>query len=142
MRYFRALAIPAEYPKNKPEQKPRLLPLLTKHGLMLRCHPASGNKFVRNIDIMRKSDLVAAVADIADIAAVDADNAVSSLFEHITNALARGDSVNISGFGAFSVKTRVARRGRNPKTGETIHIDATRSVQFKAGKYLKEHVNS
>lgn len=91
---------------------------------------------------MRKNDLVAAVADIADLDLTEADNAVSALFEHITNALARDDSVNLSGFGAFTVKIRCARRGRNPKTGELIHINATRSVHFKAGKYLKDSVNS
>ncbi len=91
---------------------------------------------------MRKSDLVSAVADIADISSVQADDAVSAMFEHITNALARGDAINLVGFGSFTVKHRKARKGRNPKTGEEITIEACNQLQFKPGKHLKDALNS
>lgn len=87
---------------------------------------------------MRKSDLVSAVADIADLSPREADDAVSSALEHITNALARGETLNLVGFGSFTVKTRAARTGRNPKTGDPIDIAASKQVSFKAGKSLKD----
>lgn len=87
---------------------------------------------------MRKSDLVSAVADISDISLNEADNAVSSLFEHITNALARDESVSLVGFGNFTVKQRAARTGRNPQTGEAMHIAASNQVHFKPGKAFKD----
>lgn len=90
---------------------------------------------------MRKSDLVDAVADIADLPSRKADDAVSSVFEQITNALARGENLNLVGFGSFTVKNRSARTGRNPQTGEEIQIAASKQVLFRPGKALKEHVN-
>lgn len=89
---------------------------------------------------MRKADLVNAVADIADLSLRDADEAVSSVFEHITNALARGEPLNLIGFGSFNVKHRAARQGRNPKTGDLIDIAASKQVSFKAGKGLRENI--
>jgi DNA-binding protein HU-beta len=90
---------------------------------------------------MRKQDLVDLVANTADISNRDADKAVAALFEHVTNALARGDSVNLIGFGSFVVKQRSARTGRNPKTGEPLQIAASQNVHFKSGKHLKEEIN-
>ncbi len=90
---------------------------------------------------MRKSDLVDAVVNIADLSSREADDAVSSALEQITNALARGDSLNLVGFGSFTVKSRAARNGRNPQTGEEIQIAASKQVLFRPGKALKEHVN-
>ena len=90
---------------------------------------------------MRKSDLVAAVADIADLSLNDAENAVSSLIEHITDALARGESVNLVGFGSFVVKHRASRKGRNPRTGDEIEIAASNQLLFKPGKFLKDSLN-
>ncbi|VUD69074.1 DNA-binding protein HU [Thalassocella blandensis] len=90
---------------------------------------------------MKKSDLVEAVADIADLPSRKADDAVSSVFEQITNALARGENLNLVGFGSFTVKSRSARTGRNPQTGEEIQISASKQVLFRPGKALKEHVN-
>lgn len=90
---------------------------------------------------MRKSDLVSAVEDIADLSSKEADDAVSSLFEQLTNALARGESISLVGFGSFSVKHRAARSGRNPRTGEPMDIAASNNVQFKPGKLLKDSVN-
>ena len=90
---------------------------------------------------MRKSDLVAAVADIADLSSRKADDAVSSTLEHIANALARGESLNLVGFGSFTVKKRSARTGRNPKTGDKITIAASNQITFRPGKILKENIN-
>lgn len=87
---------------------------------------------------MRKSDLVDAVADAADISQRQADEAVSAIFEHITNALARRESVNLVGFGSFVVRERAAREGRNPQTGATIQIKASVLPAFKPGKKLKD----
>lgn len=91
---------------------------------------------------MRKNDIVSAVADIADISQQEADDAVSSLFEQLTNALARGESVNLVGFGSFQVKQRAARTGRNPRTGEPMAIAASKQIQFKPGKFLKDAINN
>jgi nucleoid DNA-binding protein len=90
---------------------------------------------------MKKSDLVAKVIDTADISQHDADNAVTAIFEHITNALARKDDVSLVGFGSFVVKARAARMGRNPSTGDAIEIAASNNVQFRPGKSLKDAVN-
>ncbi len=90
---------------------------------------------------MRKPDLVAMVVDIADLSQREADEAVSSAFEHITNALARGEDVSLVGFGSFVVKERAERNGRNPQTGETMVIAASRQVSFRPGKALKDQIN-
>lgn len=91
---------------------------------------------------MKKSDLVAAVENIADLSHRQADDAVSSAFEQITNALARGETMSLIGFGAFSVRDRAARVGRHPKTGEPINIAASKQVGFKPGKGLKDNVRN
>lgn len=91
---------------------------------------------------MHKSDLVAAVADLADIPNDKANDVVSAIFDEITNALSRQESVNLVGFGSFSQRHRAARTGRSPKTGETIEIAASNSVGFKPGKALKEALNT
>ena len=90
---------------------------------------------------MNKNDLIAAVADAASISKAAAGTAVDSTFDAITNALKSGDSVQLVGFGTFSVADRAAREGRNPSTGETIQIAASRQPRFKAGKGLKDAVN-
>jgi DNA-binding protein HU-beta len=89
---------------------------------------------------MRKSELVAAVADKADLETRQADNAVAAIFEQITNALSRGESVNLVGFGSFVVKARAARSGHNPQTGAVIAIPAAQVPSFKAGQKLKDAV--
>ncbi|BFM13761.1 hypothetical protein R50072_39140 [Simiduia litorea] len=91
---------------------------------------------------MHKSDLIAAVAETADLTKDKADLVVSSILEQITNALSRDDVVSLVGFGSFSQRKRAARTGRSPKTGETIQIPASVSVGFKPGKGLKDAVNS
>lgn len=91
---------------------------------------------------MNKADLVTAVAAQADLTKEKADAAVSAIVEQITNALSRDEAVTLIGFGTFSQSHRAARTGRNPQTGAEIQIAASNSVNFKAGKALKDAVNS
>lgn len=90
---------------------------------------------------MNKNDLIAKVASDADLSKSDASNAVEALFNSISGALSGGDEVRIVGFGTFSVTQRAASEGRNPRTGEKIHIPASKNPKFKAGKQLKDAVN-
>ncbi len=90
---------------------------------------------------MNKNELVAAVAASADLSKGDASKAVDSVFEEISAALTRGEDVRLVGFGSFSVANRAASQGRNPRTGEPMHIPASRQPKFKAGKGLKAAVN-
>ncbi len=89
---------------------------------------------------MNKSELIAAVAEKAGVAKSVADNTVNAVLEAIAGALKDGDKVAIAGFGNFEVKERAAREGRNPATGETITIAASKAVAFKASKALKESI--
>lgn len=91
---------------------------------------------------MHKTDIVVAVANKLELSAHKADLAVSAFIEQITNALARGESVSLLGFGSFVVSERAARTGRNPQTGATIQIAASKNVSFKPGKALKDAVNN
>ena len=90
---------------------------------------------------MTKAELIESIASKVDLPRATAERAVNTLFDDVVQALKQGDKVNISGFGAFSVSSRNARTGRNPKTGETIEIAASRAVKFKAGKTLKDSLN-
>ena len=90
---------------------------------------------------MNKNDLVAVVADKTGFSKSDSVNAVDSVFDAITDALKGGDDVRLVGFGTFTVSTRRASEGRNPRTGERIHIPASKQPKFKAGKGLKDAVN-
>jgi DNA-binding protein HU-beta len=89
---------------------------------------------------MNKSDLIEAVAEAADISKAAAGRAVDGMTDAIIAALKGGDTVSLIGFGTFAVKERAARTGRNPKTGATIEIGASRSPAFKAGKTLKDAI--
>ena len=89
---------------------------------------------------MNKAELVAAVAEKTALSKKDSEKAVNAAFEAITAALGGGDKVQLVGFGAFEVKERNARVGRNPKTKEEIQIPASRVPVFKAGKALKDVV--
>lgn len=89
---------------------------------------------------MNKSDLIEAMADAADISKTAAGRALDALTDAIAVALKKGDSVSLIGFGTFSVKERSARTGRNPQTGATIEIAASKTPSFKAGKALKDAV--
>ncbi len=90
---------------------------------------------------MNKSDLIDAVASQTGLAKDQAGAAVESVFGTISEALSRGDTVSLVGFGVFSVSERAGRTGRNPRTGESIEIAASRAPKFKAGKGLKDAVN-
>ena len=90
---------------------------------------------------MNKNDLIAAVAGTAGLSKADAGSAVDATFDAITSALKSGDGVQLVGFGTFSVADRAARQGRNPSTGTTIQIAASKAPKFKAGKALKDAVN-
>jgi DNA-binding protein HU-beta len=89
---------------------------------------------------MTKADLIESVAVRLDLPKGQAERAVNLMFEDIVKALRSGDKVNISGFGTFAVSERKARTGRNPKTGESIEIPASKSAKFKAGKSLKDEL--
>lgn len=90
---------------------------------------------------MKKSDLASHVATQASLPKAAADGAVSAVFAAISDALAREEAVTIAGFGTFSTKRRPARQGRNPRTGESITIAASKVPSFKAGKTLRDAVN-
>ncbi|WP_066097506.1 HU family DNA-binding protein [Xanthomonas massiliensis] len=90
---------------------------------------------------MNKTELIDGVAAAADISKAEAGRAVDAVVSEIKKALAKGDAVTLVGFGTFEVRERAARSGRNPKTGETIEIAASKNPSFKAGKALKDAVN-
>lgn len=90
---------------------------------------------------MNKAELVSAVAETAEISKTDAASAVDAFVSVITKALKKGEAVTLVGFGTFQVRKRAARQGRNPKTGATIKIKASKNPAFKAGKALKDAVN-
>lgn len=90
---------------------------------------------------MNKSDLISAIAEKSGLTKVDAARALDATTSTIVDTLSSGDSVIVTGFGSFVVRDRAARIGRNPQTGATINIKASRVPAFKAGKLLKESVN-
>jgi DNA-binding protein HU-beta len=90
---------------------------------------------------MNKADLIQAVADAANLSKADATRALDAVVDAITDALKKDDTVSLVGFGTFGVKTRGERQGRNPQTGDTIVIKASKIPSFKPGKGLKDAVN-
>ena len=90
---------------------------------------------------MTKSELAAKVAAQASLSNAAADRAVGAVFSAISDALANGETVTLTGFGTFSTRRREARQGRNPRTGESITIAASNAPSFKAGKTLRDAVN-
>jgi DNA-binding protein HU-beta len=90
---------------------------------------------------MNKAELIDAIAESADLSKASASRALDSVVDNITNSLKKGDTVTLVGFGTFSVRNRAARTGRNPRTGETINIRASKVPGFKAGKALKDAIN-
>ena len=90
---------------------------------------------------MNKQQLIENISNSADISKVSAAKALEAFTSSIQNAMEKNDTVSLIGFGTFSVKSRAERNGRNPKTGETIKIQASKSVGFKAGKNLKGAIN-
>lgn len=90
---------------------------------------------------MNKHELVAAIAQNAELSKKDAEKALAATIDAISKALVEGDKVQIVGFGTFEVRERAARTGKNPRTGEMIDIAASKVPAFKAGKALKDAVN-
>lgn len=90
---------------------------------------------------MKKAELVEVVAEKAGLTKADATRAIEATFEAIKGVLVKGDKITVPGFGTFSVGQRAAREGRNPQTGETVKIAASKSAKFKAASALKEALN-
>ncbi len=90
---------------------------------------------------MTKAEMISTIAEKNELTKAQAERVFNSVFDMFTSELAKGNDVAISGFGSFKVTKRAARDGRNPQTGETIHIAARKAVAFKAGKALKDVVN-
>ena len=86
---------------------------------------------------MNKTELVAAIAETAELSKKDAEKAVAAVFGSIEEALKAGDKVQLIGFGTFEVRERAAKQGRNPRTGETMMFEASKVPAFKAGAALK-----
>ncbi len=90
---------------------------------------------------MNKNELIASVADKCSMTKTQANDALEAVLDTVTGALSGGQEVRILGFGNFSVSNRKATTARNPRTGETIQVPASKAPKFKAGKALKEAVN-
>lgn len=91
---------------------------------------------------MNKTELIAAIAEKAEISRKDAEKALKAFTDVVAEELVKGEKVQLVGFGTFEVSERAAREGRNPKSGEPMKIEASRSPKFKAGKALKDLVNA
>ena len=90
---------------------------------------------------MNKTELVAAMAESADLSKKDAEKALKAFIEVVTDELKKDEKVQLVGFGTFEVAQRAAREGRNPLTGAKMQIKASKAPKFKAGKALKDAVN-
>ena len=90
---------------------------------------------------MTRQDIVDAIAKECDLKKKVADQVLTTVIESVTKTLKKGGKVSLVGFGTFTVSKRAARAGRNPRTGETIQIQATKVPKFKAGKELKQTIN-
>ena len=91
---------------------------------------------------MNKTELVAAIVEKTELSKKDAEKAVKAFTEVVADELKKGEKIQLVGFGTFEVADRPAREGRNPKTGETMTIAASKTPKFKAGKALKDKVNA
>lgn len=91
---------------------------------------------------MKKADLISALAGKSGIKKVEAQKVIDALIEIIGDELAKGEKIQIAGFGTFEVSERPAREGRNPRSGETLTIEASKSPRFKAGKAFKDRINA
>lgn len=91
---------------------------------------------------MNKTELIAAVAEKAEISKKDAEKAIKAFTDAVAEEMAKGGKVQLVGFGTFEVSERAERTGRNPQTGETVTIAASKAPKFKAGKALKDQVNA
>ncbi|MCP1102568.1 DNA-binding protein HU-beta [Aequitasia blattaphilus] len=91
---------------------------------------------------MNKTELVAAIAKSADLPKKDSEKALKAFVDVVTSELKKGNKIQLVGFGTFEVSERAAREGRNPQTGKTMKIAASKAPKFKAGKALKDAVNT
>ncbi len=91
---------------------------------------------------MRKSEMIEALANETGLTKADAEKMFNATFNLVKDELVKGNKVSIAGFGTFKITERAARDGRNPQTGETIHIAASKGVNFKAGTELKDKINN
>ena len=91
---------------------------------------------------MNKTELVAAISAKTELSKVDAEKALKAFTEVVSEELQKGEKIQLVGFGTFEVAERPAREGRNPRTGETMKIKASKAPKFKAGKALKDVVNT
>ena len=90
---------------------------------------------------MNKAELIAAIAERTELSRKDAEKALKAFTEVVEEELKKGEKIQLVGFGIFEVSERAAREGRNPQTGETMQIAASKSPKFKAGKALKDAIN-
>ena len=91
---------------------------------------------------MNKTELIAAVAEAAEVSKKDSEKVLKAFVDVVTEELKKGEKVQLVGFGTFEVTERAAREGRNPHTGKTMKIEACKAPKFKAGKALKDAVNA
>lgn len=91
---------------------------------------------------MNKTELVAAIAEKTDLSKKDAEKALKAFTDVVAEELAKGEKIQLVGFGTFEVSERAAREGRNPRSGETMTIPASKAPKFKVGKALKDMVNA
>lgn len=91
---------------------------------------------------MKKTEIMSALVEKTGLTKADVEKVYNATFELFKEELAKGNKISVSGFGTFDISERAEREGRNPQTGETIKIAASKSVKFKAGKELKEKVNN
>ena len=91
---------------------------------------------------MNKTELIAAVAERAELSKKDAEKAVKAFTDVVAEELVKGEKIQLVGYGTFEVSERKEREGRNPKSGEKMTISASRTPKFKAGKALKDQVNA
>ena len=91
---------------------------------------------------MNKTELIAAVAEKAEISKKDSEKALKAFIDVVTDELKNGEKIQLVGFGTFEVSERAAREGRNPQTGKTMKIGACKAPKFKAGKALKDAINA
>lgn len=91
---------------------------------------------------MNKAEFVAAVAEKAELSKKDTEKVIKAFTDTVAEELARGEKIQLVGFGTFEVAERAAREGRNPRTGKTMPIPASKSPKFKPGKALKDSINA
>ena len=92
--------------------------------------------------LLNKAELVAAVAEKAELSKKDSEKALKAFVDVVTEELVKGEKIQLVGFGTFEVSERPAREGRNPQTGEKMTIEASKAPKFKAGKALKDAINA